>query len=102
MLEKMDEIEWDSDKWVIETDQNDWAERIDGADKTYRTPRKLMVGIDGNYKDNGIDGSSGTNRIHGIMAWKLMENGINHIDRSDETNGIGEADRFNGAVWTRR
>ena len=56
VLEKMDEIEWDSDKWVIETDQNDWAERIDGADKTYRTPRKLMVGIDGNYKENGIDG----------------------------------------------
>ena len=55
----MDVIEWDSDKWIIETDgtnQNDWAERIDGADKTYRTPRKLMVGIDGNYKDNGIDG----------------------------------------------
>ena len=56
VLEKMDEIEWDSDKWVIETDQNDWAERIDGADKTYRTPRKLMVGINGNYKENGIDG----------------------------------------------
>ena len=32
------------------------------------------------------------------MAWKLWENGNNHIDRSDETNGIGEADRFNGAV----
>ena len=49
----MDVIEWDSDKWIIETDgtnQNDWA------DKTYRTPRKLMVGIDGNYKENGIDG----------------------------------------------
>ena len=40
MLETMDVIEWDSDKWIIETDgtnQNDWAERIDGADKTYRT-----------------------------------------------------------------
>ena len=49
----MDVIEWDSDKWIIETDgtnQNDWA------DKTYRTPRKLMVGIDGNYKESGIDG----------------------------------------------
>ena len=59
MLETMDVIEWDSDKWIIETDgtnQNDWTERIDGADKTYRTPRKLMVGIDGNYKENGIDG----------------------------------------------
>ena len=57
-----------------------------------------MVGIAGNYKDNGIDGSSGTNRIHGIMAWKVLENDINHIKRSDETNGIGDADRFNGAV----
>ena len=34
------------------------------------------------------------------MAWKLWENGINHIDRSNERNGI--TDRFNGAVWTRR
>ena len=34
------------------------------------------------------------------MAWKLWENGMNHIDRSDESNGI--TDRFNGAVWTRR
>ena len=59
MLETMNVIEWDGDKWIIKTDgtnQNDWAERIDGADKTYRTTRKLMVGIDGNYKDNGIDG----------------------------------------------
>ena len=32
------------------------------------------------------------------MAWKVLENDINHIDRSDETNGIGDADRFNGAV----
>ena len=59
MLELMDVIEWNGDKWIIETDgtnQNDWAERIDGADKTYRNPRKLMVGIDWNYKDNGIDG----------------------------------------------
>ena len=32
------------------------------------------------------------------MAWKLWENGINHIDRSDETNGIDEVDRFNRAV----
>ena len=89
MLETMDVIEWDSDKWIIETDgtnQTDWAERIDGADKTYRTLGKLMVsldwwiwlielmeplelmewkeeisvsdwlvGIDGNYKTNGID-----------------------------------------------
>ena len=41
VLETMDVIEWDSDKWIIDTDgtnQNDWAERIDGADKTYRTP----------------------------------------------------------------
>ena len=34
------------------------------------------------------------------MAWKLWENGINHIDRYDESNGI--TDRFNGAVWTRK
>ena len=33
---------------------------------------------------------------------ETIENGISHIDRSDETNGIGEADRFNGAVWTRK
>ena len=33
---------------------------------------------------------------------ETIENGINHIDRSDETNGIDEADRCNGAVWTRR
>ena len=35
-------MEWDGDKWSIETDgtnQTDWAERIDGADKTYRTVR---------------------------------------------------------------
>ena len=38
----------------------------------------------------------GTDGIHGIMAWKLWENVINHIDRSDERNGI--TDRFNGAV----
>ena len=59
MLETMDVIELDGHKWIIETDgtnQNDWAERIDGADKTSRTPRKLMIGIDGYYKDNGIDG----------------------------------------------
>ena len=36
------------------------------------------------------------------MAWKALANDINHIDRSDETNGIGDADRFNGAVWTRK
>ena len=28
------------------------------------------------------------------MAWKALANDINHIDRSDETNGIGDADRF--------
>ena len=32
------------------------------------------------------------------MAWKLWENGISHIDRYNESNGI--TDRFNGAVWT--
>ena len=31
---------------------------------------------------------------------KLWENGINHIDRYDESNGI--TDRFKGAVWTRK
>ena len=30
------------------------------------------------------------------MAWKLWENGMNHIDRSDESNGI--TDRSNGPV----
>ena len=34
------------------------------------------------------------------MAWKLWENGINQIDRYNESNGI--TDRFNGAVWTRK
>ena len=70
MLETMDVIEWDGDKWIIETDgtnQNYWAERIDGADKTYRTPRKLMVGIDWNYKDNGIDG------LEVVESTELME-----------------------------
>ena len=31
---------------------------------------------------------------------ELWENGINHKDRSDESNGFTE--RFDGAVWTRR
>ena len=42
----MDLMEWDGNKWIIETDgtnQTEWAERIDGADKTYRTFGKLMV-----------------------------------------------------------
>ena len=73
--------------WNDGTNQTKWAERIDGADKTYRTLGKMMVsldwwiwlielmeplelmewkeeisvsdwlvGIDGNYKANGIDG----------------------------------------------
>ena len=42
----------------------------------------------------------GTDGIHGIMAWKLWENGVNHINRSDESKGF--TDRFKGAVWTRR
>ena len=52
MLETMDVIEWDGHKWIVETDgtnQNDWAERIDGADKTYRTFGKLMVSSIGGY-----------------------------------------------------
>ena len=32
--------------------------------------------------------------------WKLWENGINHIDKSAESNRITY--RFNGAVWTRK
>ena len=43
-----------------------------------------MVGIDGNYQDIGwwtwSCGIIGTNGIHGIMAWKVLENDINHID----------------------
>ena len=38
----------------------------------------------------------GTDGIHGIMAWKLWQNGFNHIDRSNESNGL--TNRFNGAV----
>ena len=48
----MDWMEWDSNKWIIETDgtnQTEWAERIDGADKTYRTFGKLMVSSIGGY-----------------------------------------------------
>ena len=39
MLETMDLMEWDGNKWIIETNgtnQTEWAERIDGADKTYK------------------------------------------------------------------
>ena len=45
----MDLMEWDGNKWIIETDganQTEWAERIDGADNTYRTFGKLMVSFD--------------------------------------------------------
>ena len=38
----------------------------------------------------------GTDGIHGIMAWKLWEKGVNHINRSDESKGF--TDRFKGAV----
>ena len=45
----MDLMEWGGNKWIIETDgtnHTEWAERIDGADKTYRTFGKLMVSFD--------------------------------------------------------
>ena len=48
----MDLMEWGGNKWIIETDgtnHTEWAERIDRADKTYRSFGKLMVSSIGGY-----------------------------------------------------